>query len=81
MKPQYAERNPPGLSRKACTIDPILATYSSGLGVKTVGFGYADAGAATARNLPRQSDRASACFQQWRCGTTRGPNAAEMRDV
>jgi hypothetical protein len=40
MKPQHAERNPPGLSRKACAIDPILATYSSGLGVKTVGFGF-----------------------------------------
>jgi len=40
MKPQHAERNPPGLSRKACPIDPILAIYSSGLGVKTVGFGF-----------------------------------------
>jgi hypothetical protein len=40
MKPQHAERNPPGLFRKACAIDPILATYSSGLGVKTVGFGF-----------------------------------------
>ena len=40
MKPQHAERNPPGLSRKACPIDPILATYSSGLGVKMIGFGF-----------------------------------------
>jgi hypothetical protein len=40
MKPQYAERNPPGLSRKACTIDPILATYSSGLGVKDGRFWF-----------------------------------------
>jgi len=40
MNPQHAERHPPGLSRKACPIDAILATYSSGLGVKTVGFGF-----------------------------------------
>jgi len=29
-----------GLSRKAYPIDPILAIYSSGLGVKTVGFDF-----------------------------------------
>jgi hypothetical protein len=30
----------PRLSRKAYPIDAILATYSSGLGVKTVGFDF-----------------------------------------